>query len=207
MSVAGVNHHALVDIAREMADHNPVRPGFFRWWADLLAWNDPYGRGYSLAHACRDAGVMYRAAQAGTMTDDDSAAMCRVLTERRDRFFAQWLADCDEYWRKGARELATLAGADTAGPIARAAADNLARADACAAALAPLVAIPGSRERGYARSPVLALPNTALPAPRSRAPFECARCSHIWIPRVDTPRKCPRCQTILLWPDDDAAEG
>ena len=201
MSVAGLDHRAIVGIAEEMTQRNPTRPAHLRWWADLLGWNDPFGKGYNLTHAARDAGVLARNATAGTLTPNDAASMCRVLTERRDALFGTWLRDGDAYWRKSARELATLAGDNTDGPVARAAADNLARADACAAALAPLTPAPDPRR-------ITATPAreaTTVPVPIAygpRAPFECGKCAWVWTPRVDRPRKCPRCQGLIAWPDE-----
>ena len=179
-------------ITRELATRSDCTPAGTAWWVRALS--GPVERDFTMAQLAQEAGVLRARLYAGTLTPSECLVVAQVLTLERDRLWGAIVASV----HASARLLDRL-GRDPAGLLAvsERAAEPIVIAPPAVVQMATGATAQELAERG---------PAAVSPAPaaavRGRL-VQCTGCQHLWRTRVERPVKCPRCQSLLAWPEDE----
>ena len=202
---------ALVTIARELIEHNPVPPNGWRWWCDFLTWmgqdgKTPIGglrggpRILTIAIIARDAQVPQGATYGGTLRPEEYDRVASVVTAFRDLVMGRALAFALE------RASAVGAALRSAAPDNPAIIAFIERVydDQCAVLTRAMEPLRPADDLVYtASAPAVSLGTvTELNARSLFDRVRCGGCGYIWRPRVPHPVKCPACQVRVTWPTD-----
>lgn len=194
MTLGEIHPSDVLLIAEELCAHMVVPPHDWRWWCDVVSYRAEHPKDrYTLARLARDASVQYQSLYSGRISPEDGERCAAIVTVLRDRLFGRWLREAETAYRANAAFVGRFHAEVGAGITAS--------ADTCARALLPLHAAPA--ETGTAIAYVregLDPTYIAARAPReTRATLACSACRYMWMPRVEQPAKCPRCQRYLVW--------